>query len=352
MAKHEKKKTDKKTPMTLIISLSVVLVCVAALFGTYYFTINKSDTKYIKALNAVKVKIDQINKQASDALPLIEGAETTKDMTKINEFKNVIKTCESDFSEVTKAMQDITPTQKYGAQFQNYSLGVDANKKIFAQISLILNNLNSSDMDKALEALNTYITKAKTHYAASELKRIKITLPTGIEKINLEIGNYTSSYQTDYSNKVLESEQYVAYFEAMDKVVYNFNNLKSNLNQNYTLLENNAITFNNVYTAIENKFESLADIGKDYYKIRVPEKVADLHNKFDLYFNRYYDYCTDFKETIGAYEEVESGSDEAKVIKEQFKDINKKYNDITKAFNDFVEEYNTAKHFYCDPNNL
>ncbi|MCX7885021.1 MAG: hypothetical protein N2448_08350 [Caloramator sp.] len=348
--KHNKKKILKKSEKILLL-LSILFLCCLVLYTTYYFIKNKSKSVYINTLYKQKLIIDSVNKESTEVLKNIDNLDIN-DTSKLNEIISVLSKSENTLQNVINNLSQVSPPQKFKVQFDNLFQGVSLNKKIYTQTLLILKNTKSNNLMSASINLENYIQQTYQHYENAKLDKISILLPSDILVLSDKIYQYASKVYSNHEAKTRLLEQYNNYFYSMDKIISDYQNAKTNLNDELKQIRNGKVTIENIYIKIENKLSFLDSISISYNTLSVPVKVAEQHQKFNNLITMYTNYCLDFKSSLYKLEEATKDEVTLMEINMQLENLNNQYNKINDSFFEFLDKYNEIKSFYTDINNL
>lgn len=346
-------KTKKKHPVMQKLGLSIltVLIVTAIVFTTYYFTLNKEDSKYINQLYKYKVEVDKSNNSVADAVKNIDNIDV-KNSSEIDGIKSTISNAVSDLENVLQDLQQLRPPAKYKLQYDNFTNGIFFNKRIFMQANLIIKNPRSNKLKSATNDLSSYISNASKAYDLSKLKKASITLPNGIVNLSDNVNNYAFNIYNDYEARNQSLEQYTAYFKSMDDVITMFNNSKEDLGINLNLIKTNTLSMDDVYTKIEGDLTELNQIQTSYNALSVPPKMGSRHKQFNDIIQSYIYYCQDFKTALNKYEEAGSDTNSQNDVNLAFSDLAAKYKLICTNLSNYQIGYNNDKAKYSDINNL
>lgn len=345
------KEKGLKREQKILLTVSTLILSLLILFTTYYFIQKKEDSNYINSLYKQKIIIDSVNKEVSQALKDIDQLDVN-DTSKLNDIISNLLKSESTFQKIITSLNEIKPLPKYKAQFDNLLQGVTLNKKIYTQTLLILKNTKSNNLKKATSDLEEYIKQSYQHYETSKLDKVYIVLPSDILALSDKVYQYASRAYSDFEAKSRLLEQYTNYFSSMDKIISDYQNIKTNLSKELQDIRNGKATLESVYIKIEDKLSSLDSISKSYNSLSVPVKVAQQHQKFNIFLTEYSNYCLDFKSNL--YKLEEAGSDQLKLmeVNAQFDNLNNQFNSINDSFFSYMDKYNEMKSILTDFNNL
>lgn len=348
-----KKAVKKTNPLLLKFGLSILTIIIVAgiVFSTYYFTLNKEDSKYINVLYKYKIEVDKSNASTTDAIKNIDNL-ASKDDSEIKNIEETFSTAESNLKNILQDIQQVRAPAKYKLQYDNYTNGILSNKEIFHQANLILKNTKSSTLKNALNSLSGYVSDTTKFYEESKLKKATIKLPSEILAMSDTIGTYAFNAYKDFENKTQNLEAYTAYFKAMDDVLKNFDTAKIDLYTNMSLIKSNTLSLDDVYAIIESKISENEDIQTAYSNLTVPPKMGARHKQMDDIIKSYYYYCQDFKIALNKYEESLNDSTLTSGVTASFNDLNTTYKNLSKRFTSYWSSYTDDKLKYSDINNL
>lgn len=347
------KGNKKKHPAMQKLGLSLLTVAIVGIivFTTYYFTLNKEDSKYINKLYSFKIDVDKSNDAVVDAIKNIDIVDI-KDTKSIDQIKSQVSASSETLKNVLQDIQKLNPPAKYKTQFENYVNGIYSNRKILIQTNLILKNTKSNDISNAIDALYRYVSDASKYYEESKLKKAYISLPTGIIGMPDKVKQYAVKSYNDYENRTRNLEVYQSYFKSMDDILTNFNNSKVDFSSYLDMIKNNQISFSDVYVKIEEKLSDLTSIESSYNSLSSPPKLGDRYNQFSDLLERYGNYCLGFKDALTKYEESQNNSSSPGDTSSNFSDLSAEYKSISQAFIDYLSQYNGDKTKYSNANNL
>lgn len=346
-------KANRPHPMWQKLGLSLLTVLLVALivFTTYYFTLNKEDSKYINSLYKFKVVVDKCNSDVVDIVKNIDNIDI-KDTKKIANIKSQISDVMTNLQNVLQDIHNLKPPSKYSIQYNNYVNGIYTNRKIFMQVNLILKNTTSNNIDNALNDLYSYVTETSKFYELSKLKKAYISLPSGIIGMPEKVHQYAFKSFNDYENRSQNFQQYTAYFKSMDVILLNFNNTKIDLGNYIGLINNAQMSYDDVYVKIEDKLSELASIENSYNLLSPPSKMGSRHSQLNDIIKLYTNYCQGFKDALTKYEEVSTGASIQAGSAFTLNELKIEYKTISKRFIDYRNAYNGDKTKYSDINNL
>jgi hypothetical protein len=292
-----------------------------------------------------KLKIDDANKAVSDAVKGMDKLDVTN-TAELNKIISVISQSDSTLGNSLKVLNNIAPPAKYKTQYQTFVQGIASNRKIYTQANLILKNTKSKDLQKAIDSLDKYTEDTTKFYENSKLGKAYIKLPPDILTLWDKVSNYAIAA---YSNQEAQSrllEQYTAYFDAMDTLIEQFSNAKTDLNSYVEALNNNQITIGDVYIEVERKLGELNRIKGIYTGMAVPPKTLEQHKMFNELINNYTSYCEEFKAALTELEEAGGNKDALGEASLTFESLYVRYVDINRSYTDYKQIYDADKAKY------
>lgn len=344
---HKKSKTGQKimlTVVTLIIISSVVFIA-------YYFTANKSTSKYIDALNQSKLQIDTGNNLIADAASSIGNIDVNK-KDSASDVIQKLSEAEKDIEAGVDTINSINPPSKYAVQYNAFKTGAAFNLKIVQQAKLIIKNPKSKQVENAIEALNSYISQTTNNYSASKLKTAYITLPSGVISLPDKIHQYAFKMYDDYVSKSRKLEQYNSYYNSMTNVLSDITAQFTDINTNFSQIKSSNGSMQDLYVYIDSKLTKLSNVQDSYNKLSVPEKAVKTHSSIGNLLKQYISYCQNYKDTLIQYEEAGSDESQQKLIEAALNDLNAQYSSYSKQLQSITNTYNSEKTKYSDTDNL
>lgn len=346
-----KRKDKSRNTKKIVLPIAIILFGALASLGAYYFTSYKNDSGYINQILNEKAKIDKANSTSGEVLNNFENIDL-KNTEELSKITKALSSSEGLLQDSLKDVKSITPNNKFKNQNDNLILAMEANKKIYTQTLLILQNPTHKDIDNAVDALKKYIKDASNYYKASQIKKVSISLPEEILTLGDKITQFVQIEKTDYEAKSRVYEQYSKYFDEMDKIVSEFKKIKTDLQPNIDLIKSNKATIEDTYLVIERKLISLNDIKTSLDKVSVPPKTIKEHEKFSNIIKGYMDYCEEFKKNVIEFEEAGDDSNKLNGVNQLFDQLKKQYKNIDSSFNDYSNKYEQDKSTYGNVSNI
>jgi hypothetical protein len=349
--RRKRKSENSAKPKKWLILLSTVLVIFAVLFGSYYFISNRADSSHISFLKSVKENVDKAN---SANAKLVTGIEKL-DYKNSKDVASLISSLSQNMELINKSLEAINKYNaipKYLEQFKAFRDGVESNKKIYTQMTLILNSQGNKGVVAALDALDGYISETSKLYDKAAIGKVHIVLPNEILNLGGSVRSYATKALNDYEAKKMLLDQYSAYFTNMEKVVSDFQKTKSDFGTYVTAMESGNKSVGDIYIDIDKKLSDVSTIKGSYDKISVPSKLAAKHKAFDTLIKNYFTYSNDFKALLTELEEA--GNDNAKLsaLSDDLGELDVRYGELSNSLNEYINNFNKDKSFYQDPSNL
>lgn len=353
MGKESKPKAQKlsKTSQKILISISTLLLLSIIFFVSYHFTSGKTKSSYIDSLYAQKLKIDEINKTAANAVKNIDKLDISK-KEELQSIISAISKAESSIQGCINSLGKISPPGSYKEHYSSFLEALSLNKKIYTQTNLILKNTKSKDLQKAIDALDKNIGDTEAAYENSKLNKVYIKLPGEILTLWDKVGGYAMASYSNYEAKERLVEQYTEYYNSMDTIIEDFNNEKQDLNTYIEAIRSNQTSISDVYLAIDKKLSQLNRIKNSYTKLSVPSKTAAQHGRFNDIINGYSTYCEEFKSVITQLEEAGSNTDAIMEVNISLDELYVKLQEINVSYNEYKDLYDKDKNIYINIDNL
>lgn len=345
------KKISSKTYQKILISISTLVLLGLIFFISYHFTSGKTRSNYSNAIYEQKLKIDEINNTAADAVKNLDKLDIS-DTEGIKSIISSIGKAESSIQDSINSVKKITPSADYKEQYSSLLEGLSLNKKIYTQTNLILKNTKSKDLQNAIDALEKNIADTVATYENAKLDDIYIKLPGGILTLWNKVESYAMTSYSNYESKSRLLEQYSEYYNSMDTIIEKFANEKQDLNMHIDSLKVGQTSVGDIYVIIDKKLGKLVSIQNEYTKLSVPSKTAKQHGQFNEILNRYFEYCEEFKSVLKELEEAGSNTDALMEVNISLEQLYVKYEEINAFFNTYKELYNSDKDTYMNIDNL
>lgn len=334
-----------------LIALSTLLLVLGVFFITYHFMSNRTSDKFNDIINVQKLKIDEANTKAASSLKNLDKLKTS-DKDKIDNMINTISSSEKAIGKALDELKSINPPERLKTQFDGYINAVSINRRILYQTCLILKNPRSNDLQKALDALDKYVTETEKAYKAIKLEKSSIKLPDDILLLPENMRQYSTVIYNDYTAKTNALEQYTQYFDSMDPIIYEYKSEMYDLNNYIILIKDGQTTVDTVYAEAEKRLVKLTEIKNEYIQISLPARIVDQHNIFNDLIDKFTYYCQDFKSTLMMLNEAGTNEDSLLEVNTKLDELEARYKEIKNDFKTFSQNYESNKAFYKDINNL
>ncbi len=350
MVKENKLKALKNS-QKILISISTLLLLGIIFFVSYNFTSGNTKSIYIDSLYTQKLKVDEANKTAAEAVKNIDKLDVSNKQ-ELQNIISVIAKAESSIQDSISSLKKISPPANYEDHYSSFLDALSLNKKIFTQTNLILKNTKSKDLQKAIDALDKNIGDTSVAYENSKLKTVYIKLPSEILTLWDKVGNFALVSYSNYEAKAVLLEQYTEYYNTMDNIIEEFINEKEDLNTYIDAIKNGTASISDVYIKIDKKMNQLNKIKSSYAKLSVPSKTAKQHGDLNDILNSYSDYCEQFKPVLTALEEAGSNPDALMEVSSSLDELYVRLQEINASYNEYKELYDKDKDAFMNIDNL
>lgn len=348
--RRQRRDNRSNSKQKILIASITALVILGVLFGTYYFTSSRSDSKYFSYINFQKENVDKVNVEVAKLASKIDEL----DYKNADEVNKLITSLSTNYDNIQKTLNELmayNPNSKYSEQFDAFRKGVGFNAKILQQTILILRN-PTKDTDNALKDLDTYLSETTKYYNMAKLRNFSISLPNEMLAISGNVTTYATKANNDYEAKKRLLEQYTEYISSMENIHKSFQTAMVDLSSNFDLILSGKRSMGDVYVDVDKKMTEINSIKNSYDSINVPSKFANQHKKFNTIIESYFNYCQEFKNTLTAIEETGNDKEKLDALGEDIDSIRIRYVEIKNSFDNYLNQFNSDKYYYQDINNL
>lgn len=334
--KEEKKKSYKFVFPIIFVS-TLALLMMGVFYITYNVIMNDSSSSYEKSIRELAKKVNETNKKV---------AAFNKDKTVDTELtKKDLPAYIDDLLILKSDIQDETPTEKFRVSQLSLLQGVSSNILIYRQILSIIQNPNSSDIDKSVNDLDKYKAECISNYQNFIVRDIKVQLPSETLTFIESSTNYALELIKTRKQIEIKVAQNQDFIDKMDAVIANFIPLKSDFTPQLQKLKESVSAFDDVLNFFDQTSDKYLNLKKDFAAISIPEKTTNkLYNTFNSLLDDYALYLQEMKFSVKNQKlktkDIPLDNDSIKVIYASAMD---KYNTLDTNYNTFLKSYTDFK---------
>lgn len=328
-----KPKTRKIVKITSIV-MGIIIAFAGVFYGTYYFIVSKSYSEYDKQIKSYTDKINEINNSTSS---LIKQQTIDSNGAK----KNLPSKIDS-LTSLKNNIQAINPTEKYYKVHSSLIDGLNNNILIYKQITSIISNPSSEDIEKSLENLKSYRDKCIESYSLFSRKNLSISLsPLSLKFINNSIF-YTSELIRLNKDKAITDGQNSDFINNIDSILNDFLSLKTDYNSQIEASRKDK-KFTDLLFTLNKNTTSYQTLKSKLSNIIVPSKGINLYKALKKTLDSYSPYLDSISKAISyensqlKYTAVDNSSIEANYAfsKDRYSTVNDNLEDFYKFYNEF-----------------
>jgi hypothetical protein len=314
-----------------------VLAIIAGVFcGTYYFIINKSLSTYEKS---IKTEIDNINKT--------NGSITSFNKDKSIDPNKIKKELPSKVDSLLKEkdiINGINPTEKYKKAHASLLEGLNANILMYKQVQAILENSQSKDAASALEDLKKYKNNCVQAYSLVNIKSISASFPTDASStMETIISYFTDMVKVNRDNDIKQSVN-LEFMNNMDSIMSKLIVIKVDLSANVAKVRAGSGSYAEVLSKVDENYEKLQEIQKDYANITIPQKASSTYKVFKNVLDSYDSYLKNFKYAVTTEkDEAAKGKPSEDFLTSLYATSSSNLQQGDKSYNDFIKLYSDFK---------
>lgn len=314
------KPKTKKILIVTGITAAAILIIALIFWGTYSTFVNKSNGSYEKSIKDIVKQIDEKN---SSTIKLLDKEVINSDKTKTELPKMT-----EEMIKLKEKLQGLVPSEKYVKDHANLVAGLNSNIYIYKQITVILNNPQAKDIEKALEDLKKYRSECMNYYSLINLKNTTVGLNANSTKfIEAAIGYVDTAVKTKKQTeitKAIVSE----FITKVDSITAKFAPQKTDLNSLAITARNNGdVGFSNALSEIESKQKQLEEINETFAQLAPNGKDAKIvHTALQKALTTYGQYVQSFNYALGT-ERTQTSTNQVNrtVLDSLYADANQKF---------------------------
>lgn len=330
---EEGKTLKRKKNKTIIIILSIlafILLISGVFFGAYYLSVGKSSNSYE---GSIRTYIDNINNINLSSSVFIKGQ--TIDVEKL---RKDLPSKTDELLKLKNKLQNIIPTDKYKNDQENLLNGLDKNILMFRQITLILSNPNSNELDKAGSDLLKYRDDCESLYSQVNIGKTK---PSITDQGKTLINN-TSSYVNELARAHKDSEiiknQDMDFINSMEGLIAKFMPIKVDYSAQISKAREQGSNFDGLILVINNNKDTLDSLSQEFANITVPSKALSCYKAFSKSTDDYNSYLQSILYSI-KNESLSGKNLTSSKLDELYASPTAKFNDVIKDYSDFLKAY-------------
>jgi hypothetical protein len=334
---NENKKENKHKPIFTAISIVVLLLLGAAVFfGTYYIMIDKSTSSYEKEMDLAIKQITEENKKVG-----AYNKNLTIDPEKAKE------NLEGNISKL-KSIKDLinteVPTEKYRLSHRYLIDGLNNNISLYRQILVMLQNPGSKDIERSLTSLAKFEEDCEKNYSLFSVKSLKIALPNEAKNFIKNTNEYLTEVVRINKDLEIQNSQNVEFTESMDKVIEDFEEIKTDFSSLLERARDGRDTFENVISTMDSYKDKYLALKEDFSTIAVPQNARKTQNYFNSVLDDYSLFLQEIKFAVSSEKDKTSDKPlQGATLKVIYAASNERYLTMDNNFNNFLKIYNDFK---------
>ncbi|MCM8710728.1 hypothetical protein M2651_06760 [Clostridium sp. SYSU_GA19001] len=332
-----KDKAKNKIVIFMLQILGFVILLGAVFFGTYYLFIGDSMNSYEKNVKEIISKINDVN---SSTASYSKGQAI--DSEKLTAIRKEIPEKIQNLTVLKDKLQTITASDKYKADHENLTNGLEKNITIYRQIDAIYRDPEGKDIDKAADNLKTYMESCINYYSKIINKNLIITLPEGCVTFIENTLNYAYELGRIQRDKEITQNQNAEFIESLDNIASKFSPLKIDFSIQLSKTRNEGGNLDNIIALANKNDDELNYIRQEFSNLAVPAKAVNCYKLFNTAMDSYESYLQSFIYAV-KNEKLAGSNLTSEKLAEIYSDSTSKYNAAEKNYNSFLKTFTEFK---------
>ncbi|MBK1812493.1 hypothetical protein JHL18_17885 [Clostridium sp. YIM B02505] len=313
--------TLKKYNKHIIISAGAILIIAISV----YFLFNNFLYPERKQLADISATIVSINENLKK--PIVSSSMDTE---------LAISTLTDNLSKLLKEknkLEQIKPSAKYKDTYENLSLGLNNNMKLYEQTLNIMKNPSSKDIQASLQNLTKYEEDCIKYYKLCKSNGVKVSLSPSFSSFFSSVSSYVNQLVKLNRDSDIKTSQKNDFLIAFDDCIKNFYPLKEDLSAAVTRAQDENRSLSGIQSDVANKIVQLEKLKTSLYEISVPSDGVECFSDFEETLKSYDTYISTLSEAL------KSQSNQAEKLKDAFS----KYDDMNSSYKNFNKSYDDYK---------
>jgi hypothetical protein len=326
---------NKKTILITSIALFSILIIIFIFVFSYYSFINTTDKGYEKNIRANIKNINEINNSVVSCIKgqSIDAEKSRKELPE--------KT--SSLLNIKNTITTLSPTEKHAKSHEYLVNGLTNNIHIYEQIVSILNNPESNDIDKSLEALKKYKNACMQNYSLFHIKTAEITLSENTLKYINNCTYYVDELVNLKKDREIRKSQYTDFVNEMDEILSSFIEIKMDFSYFKDKIDNKSMTYENALSEIDKIKTEFVEIKNQFSKITVPSKGISSYNLLLKTFDNYYSYLQNYRYALSTESTEVFNNTSKKKLDSLYIEAGLNYKIMNTTYNEFIQTYSYFK---------
>lgn len=327
---------NKKTILITSIALFSALIILLIFLCSYYLFINNTDKKYEKGISTNIKKVLQIN---NDTASYIKGQSID-----INKSKKELPEKVSELVNIKNTITSLNPPEKHAKSHEYLINGLINNIHIYEQILSILNNPESNDIDKSLDALKNYKNACMQYYALFNMNNTKVTLNENTLKYINNCTYYIEELVSLKKDKEIRKSQYTDFVDAMDETLSSFIELKFNFSNYRDKIKAKSMTYENALNDMDRIKKEFEELKNQLSEITVPSKGVTSYKLLIKTFDIYNSYLQNYRYALSTESaQVFNNNSSDEKLNALFIEADLNYKIMNSNYNEFIKTYSYFK---------